>query len=47
MEEKRLKALRTEFKNAMQAAIKDQIRLLYEDIVLTIDELLILRGFDE
>ena len=43
---KRLKELKTEFKDAMIEASCDQVRLLYEDIVLTIDELVTLGGID-
>jgi len=43
---KRLKELEVEFKQAMIDATSDQIRLLYEDIVMTIKELVTLGGID-
>ena len=43
---KRLKELEAEFKQAMIDATSDQIRLLYEDIVMTIKELTTLGGIE-
>jgi len=43
---KRLKELKVEFKQALVEAMSDQVRILYEDIILTIEELVTLGGIE-